>query len=125
MGISTNAILYYGLDIDLDGGAPQKLIVLQPEGFDENECEELEQMLMDANEKLGLKLVFGIHGSDACLAHYIAYHQFEARRGYPKKILTQIMQASTVEWDAEIKSFCEATGLPFSTPGWRLASWWG
>ena len=121
MGVSTNAYLYYGIDIfDQEGdiALPDKIF----EGLDEEEQDDfdLDEYLEEALIPFGLE--YGTHGCEDCLVHYIAAKKYIAYRGYPEEVDDLGVKP---EWDKQLEAFCEATGFEFKKPGWRLASYWG
>lgn len=126
MGVSTNAILYYGFDF-------------YNEEDDEPEITEQLQKFLGLGEFEDQEEYYDVTKNDPfididyhCSANYriwyVCYkpHHFIAHRGYPYQIdnigqLGQDMSAM----DAQLKTFCDQHGIPWQQPKWNLASYWG
>lgn len=112
MGVSTNAILFYG--IDLGGEDP-----------------DIEDIVYDSEkgEYIDSKFVgVGKHCSGSYPMHYvyIKASRITACRGYPEVIHGGNTKRSSGNpwWDMQIKTFCEEHNLPYEEPRWLLCSYW-
>jgi len=123
MGVSTDGKLFYGIH------------------FEEGELEELDFGYSDDEQSsCGSQLEahieneychknpppvqFGTHCSYDYPIYYLCITSTDvtASRGDPKKIDTLEVNP---EWDKMLKQYCDKYKIPFTKPGWYLASMWG
>ena len=161
MGVSTDAILFYGIQYD-DGESiisdenneeyenrlkddwedvvTEKLGIVDTSGlFDAkgeyavSEGEERRKREAKWNEYIDrkhgalekLKAEIGVHCSYDYPMYYLASKKSMriANRGNPIELGGDV--TAMIEWDAEIKEFCDKFGLKFKKPQWILCSLWG
>lgn len=141
MGVSTNAILYYGFELyntdEGEGCLPESLI-------DEWENEEelsLEEFLEEKFPDVfpSEEVTLGYHCHSEYSMWYIALTKkangegtslsslfYEARRGYPVDIDNCVIANTTLEDRQKLEAVAVALGISLSDVkiGWRLASTW-
>lgn len=140
MGVSTNAILFYGVhfeegtefpwdegdDNDVDGWYAEKMGVPRPEGeYNEKAYDKYRDERRPLLDKMGVEV--GSHCSDKCPMPYISVRGTEvlACRGYPEEIdPKKLVQPSPKQIQA-LKDFLELAGLEWEEPKWWLVSYWG
>lgn len=145
MGVSTDAILFYGIPLEEDTPAyltRGKLSISddhyeinedwkhlkrppEPESDDIHNAEwdVWREQIRDCEESIQ-HVEIGIHCSLDYPMYYLHGRQFMAYRGDvdeidPAKLIT------TPEEDAVIREFCEQYGIPYKQPKWYLVSCWG
>lgn len=141
MSTSTDAILFYGIDLgeDLDIDEIARNCGFDPDDED-YEFDTLDNFYLkkigiyrgeDENyvewgkrKELALNGVGdGRHCSGYYPMHYISIGtHYEAYRGHPTEVTNLGINS---DWDDKIKKYCETIGIPFSKPKWILASYWG
>lgn len=112
MGVSTDAILFYGIEFDEDE-------------LDTDENGELiEGDFLDyLEEKLeGIDIEIGTHCSYSDPIYYLYTKRYLACRGYPERIPRNIPTKD--KWDYRIKEACERLGMEYIKPEWLLCSLW-
>lgn len=152
MGVSTDAILFWGFPLDEGVDFPW----LDDEKYnDEWEDYYLEQLgheiptfdwgsyesskrnewadrdRYDNWRELKKRLIkesrcqIGYHCSDDYTLYYVCVAESEttAHRGYPKKI--EFGNYDSGGWDEALMGFCEVLGITFYSPDWYLVSYWG
>ena len=64
------------------------------------------------------------HCSDRCPMPFVAVSESVviASRGYPVEMKSLKVKP---EWEAKLRRFCEVMGIKWSEPKWWLVSWWG
>lgn len=123
MGVSTDAILFFGICID-DGSELHDRIVEESTAGDEGEPTKgtLAWLNDTGNAKFGC--IVDAHCSHEYPMYFIAAQGsvITAWRGKPKGI-----EALTVhpDWRSNLAAFCEKYGVPWEEPGWWLVSYWG
>lgn len=119
MGTSTDALLFYGIELgEGDSGVAD---IIELDEYPEDMFSFLEQKLKDA----GLShLEVGYHCHHECPMYFISAKKFSASRGYPSVIELEKL-APQLSWDNDIFRACEALGLEHTEPQWVLASYWG
>ena len=124
MGTSTDAYLYYGIEVwDTDN---------QPEISD-----ELAERLQEFETEDGLDIDFyieqnlnvkGVEYDSHCHCEYPMYFihtkKFSAWRGDPTDINLKDLTIDP-KWNDKLKKACEQLGFEYEEPSWRLASYWG
>jgi hypothetical protein len=138
MGVSTDAILAYGVDlgddIDLDwledvddiGEALESRLLEKLAGFTD-EWTDGDETYFDrkqaAEEKTGVEIEY--HCSYDYPMYFLAARGSvtRANRGYPQKVPTLLSR--TRYWDESLLEAQKALGLEVKTPGWYLFSMWG
>ena len=125
MGVSTNAMLYYGFDFyDPESGLGELPFWSDEEDdiscIDYKYTEKLSDFEKARIEELGVKI--SEHCSCDFPIYYVCIQEYLAHRSYPKKIAELKTEA---EWDEKIKEACGILGIPYREPAWNLASYWG
>lgn len=105
MGLSTDAYLYYGFDIDHR--------IVQRE-------DDVYMYLCGKASFCGLDLDF--HCSGQFPIYFVHAKMYAASRGYPEKIITLEVDET---WNAKFKNFCQLIGHEYIEPDWLLASYIG
>jgi hypothetical protein len=123
MGVSSNAILFYGICID-DHTELHERIVEESTAGDEGEPTEGTLAWLWHLGDPDLRCVVDAHCSGEYPMFFIAAQGsvVTAWRGKPKSI-----EALTVDpdWRSNLAAFCEKYGVPWEEPGWWLVSYWG
>jgi len=142
MGVSTDAILFYGIcfeelgtgeypwEIGYDGYDEwmASLYGLEPpEGDYSEETRPKYNRYWNEKQKIlkGTGLEIGYHCSDQYTMYYLTVKDSEIRahRGYPESLKTLEIGE---DWDAKIRDFCERADFgKDENVGWWLVSWWG
>ena len=121
MGVSTDAILFYGFTFyDQDAGAP--------EGFEHLEAADKDARMFHNWSTDSKHVEIGTHCSNGSPMHFVCVKEpgWVARRGYAVEVDPEAVSAMTRPlWDMQIKMFCEEHNIPFQQPKWFLASYWG
>jgi len=132
MGVSTDGLLYYGIELcDVDGEYDLKNAIFEYLGLGDNPKDEYGYplSLYSFFEKLGKEMgvTFECHGSDKCPAWVVATSYSCAWRASPKDVTSIIRDEihPYSEWKRILKLVCEAIGVDYSEPKWWLASYWG
>lgn len=115
MGISTDAILFYGFPLGLDEGEiPEEWEAdwLSVDG-------DAEAFLKERGYSGGVEI--GIHCSYDYPIYYAAAKETVARRGRVMAIADHDLE-DTSKADKELDAFCKALGLPNQQYGWFLVS---
>jgi hypothetical protein len=107
MGVSTDAILFYGWDYS---------------GEDEVQLPYELYRRAWGLQSLGVELEF--HCCDPKPISFVSAHTIRAYRGTCKDV-PDLNSFSTEEMNARLMEFCEKLGIKYKAPGWHLASWWG
>lgn len=117
MGLSTDAILFYGFSLEEDEQ-------YEYEGeFDERDHDCYLGRLCDEMWNKPIHgCVLGTHCSCEYPIYYVAIQgtQTVAWRGYPKELGQSLV--AEVGWKAKIKKFCKETGIKYRKPQWILVS---
>lgn len=154
MGVSTDAILFYGyvwedeyeLFDDPDGESDWAAIIAKKRGHKDPWVDHpggRAQGWVDAHRaeldawsaaRKAIEEEYGVeisrHGSDqwAVPIIQIADVGFRAGRGYPKGITAGDLRTDP-GWDAKLSKFINDLGIDIAEarpgPGWFIASWWG
>lgn len=135
MGMSTDAILFYGIaytEEEFDTDAIAQLHGIDTDDpdyyFDQDELFIKASGLEGEDYKVTRKAEkesmceIGQHCSSTYPMRYVCYSPSHsmAHRGYVKDI--QLIQSEAV-WDEKIKSYCDLMKIPYRQPGWHLASY--
>lgn len=145
MGVSTNAVLFYGLLLDEDDfedGYPwdadefdhdsEDFIahtlrdLVTPTDWSDSNQEEIDKYFTARTAALdSTPVAIGIHCSYEYPMYYVYIKDTEltAYRGYPQEVNSQLVLDHG--WDVELEKFCGALGLPFKKPGYYIASLMG
>jgi hypothetical protein len=119
MGQSTDAYLFYGLDVlDHEVG-------MVPGVFDrdrENEDDGIGEYDLVAAFAESRGLQYGTHCSGGYPVHYLCTVEMMAYRGSPTRV--HELPAVSPEDHAKLGAAAEDLGLDASSIGWWLASWW-
>ena len=138
MGISSDAMLFYGFSAEDEGV------------WDDLEDMEWEELYA---EKKGIKppevaysdatraewsaywdktrearaaepCEMACHCSDGCAIPYVYIKSTHvtASRGYPQEVKTLEINPA---WRGQLKAFCDLMGIPWQEPKWYIASWMG
>jgi len=128
MGVTTDAILFYGFELkDEDGEEVGDLDYFLTGSEEECNWEEL------VEEKTGKTyqdwdVKFDCHCSDSYPIWYICINSAGkgAKRGYAVEITSATLQVDKCQaWSARLKAFCDAMGIECHSSAWLLVSWWG
>lgn len=143
MGQSTNAILFFGIDLGEDAELPwlaedseheeceeflaDKLVPNRPD-CDYEGNEELFDVYWDKRHAVvkDLGCAVATHCSCDYPMHYIFLTGFRwiAKRGYPEEIVSRRLREVSPDDIEKLRKFCELLGIPWETPRWYLASDW-
>ena len=145
MGISTDADLYYGIQLeegieslwadnekecDWEELYCAKLGVNPPEkGYSDTDPTTKDEYSKYWETKRNMVknslCKIGMHCSYDYPMYYITITESckHARRGYPIKIPNGLVTYST--WDLELQRFCKVMGIAYEQPSWWLSSMWG
>ncbi len=146
MGVSTDAILFWGYAFDAEDVKPWDINADEPSADDEDEryarlvpgapSEPDEPYATDnprwqayyKAKRAFLESARGTlvrHCSDGCTMYAVAHRDSEQRayRGDVKDVRCN----ATDDWRAELDAYCKAMGINTAgmEPGWKLVSWWG
>jgi len=111
MGVSTDAILCFGFEIEEDSDEHDRCHLLMDEKY---------EVLSKAESKYGGSLVH--HCSDGCTLYIVGIRETKAWRGYPKEVTSLDV---TDDERAKLADFAKAIGIEPKAPKWLLCSWWG
>lgn len=116
MGVSTDAILIYGIDFGEDPESPL---------FEYND-ETGEHLAYDLTKDGPLEYVRHCSGDYPMHIIGLKSAHYEAARGYPTTFdrLPENGAVITVEDYEALRLFCEKHNLPYSEPKWLLCSMW-
>ena len=154
MGISTDAILFYGYcwdeETNLFGEGEERYqewehIILKKRGFsspwdsypvkdaaikkwkedNKTATDEWNRWKNNLKEEFGGVDIYH-HCSAEYTIPYITASRIEAHRGYPKEITPHLL-GRIVGWDDSLDKFLDALDIPkpHSVPKWWLVSYWG
>ena len=121
MGVSTDAIVFYGLLVDDDSPAFEKL-----SHYEETEAEEqnpLGGIVYTGHAIDGVTIVTHCSDGSPMFAVAIADSVVTAWRGHPRPL--QPVLPSHAGSDAKLRAFCEKHGITWREPSWLLVSYWG
>jgi hypothetical protein len=140
MGVSTDAILFYGLEFgeeDPFGDGEERYEAEEawnkehgpkrPDSDDYQGAEwEAWRKERDAWNKTGVGINAGRHCSGEYPMYYIALkaHEYTAWRGTAIKIDPAKLEPTQEQEDA-LQEFCEKHNIKCENPGWFLVSYWG
>ncbi len=121
MGVSTDAILVFGMQVEDESEDSEKIGSFL--GDDEDEDGDAGWQRVEAAEKkTGAEIVY--HCSTECTMYIIGTRAMTASRGYPvavdpKKLMLSEKQIKT---DLEaVEALCRIVGIPFRT---KKCKWW-
>lgn len=134
MSTSTDGILFWGIHFDEgefepgweweDAYAATKGVIKPTAPYEGNEniYSAYWAAKRDAVESAGC--LVDAHCSGEYPMFYVAVKASQTvnRRGYPEEIKSLEVGA---DWEAKLRAFCEALGVPWSQPKWWLVSYWG
>ena len=125
MGVSTDAMLYYGMDIICE--EEDEPLITRPDDFPEEEWNEdlgwhIERYLTTK----GIAVQVGVHCSYDYPTHYIHVYELTASRGYPVSVVPASLTISESQ-QAELTKALDILKVPMNQRkvGWYLASLWG
>ena len=117
MGVSTDAILFYGFPVD-DGGPNHEIICGSDlDADDELDEDEIWRRKFALPPEVAVwqhqdkyPVTVGTHCSGDCPLHYVAVKKSEitASRGYPEEIKSLDVNP---KWDRQLLEFCKVWGL--------------
>lgn len=127
MGQSTDALLFYGFEID-EHAAPwgthdwedwvaQKLGLLHDD-------EDYYAKKRAAFAAMRCTIETHCYSDYPMYAVVIKDTKRCANRGYPQKLKPEDL-AIDPQWNEQLRMFANALGLEYKTPSWLLASYWG
>lgn len=124
MGVSTDAMLWFGYCSDGDGmpeGVIEHVLKNNP-GFDEDGVvDQIEERLL---KELGIDLIRHCTPDDPMYGLAIATSQRTAWRGSPVDVKT--IEEPPVEWLERLEKAAKLIGWPTAVePMWWMASYWG
>jgi hypothetical protein len=127
MGVSTDAILFYGLTIDDDSELHEQILSDRDGGEDGDPVPgTLAWLWYMGDEVEGCTIA--AHCSREYPLFYIAVEasRIVAWRGRPMDVTSYIESLEAgPDWDAMLKAFCARFGVPWEEPKWWLVSYWG
>jgi hypothetical protein len=146
MGVSTDGILCYGIDLNKeDEGSPKFLQGIGGEGMEfedflaklegiespkvpySDDTKPLYKKYWDKKngleEKYGIELVYHCSGDYPMHILAILESKHRAHRGCPEKLGQEIVAKK--EWKDTLKDFCKKAGIKYEEPQWLLCSNWG
>lgn len=121
MGVSTDAILVFGMQIEDESDDSQKINDILEEDNDEGGTSGYD-MLLEAEKEAGAEVVW--HCSGEHTMYIVGVRAMEASRGYPvavdpkKLVLTERQTKSDL---AAIEALCDFIGIPFTA---KKCKWW-
>jgi hypothetical protein len=114
VSVSTDALLFWGFDIDPDNGE-------LPEDFDQWHDEKYSDLEL-LEERFGCSLETHQHSDYPVYIFTPTASLSKAWRGSPKEITSLTVDP---KWADQLRAFCEALGVTYREPKWLLASYWG
>lgn len=115
MGVSTDAKLVYGFEIEPESDESEICDLLMDEEYDK----------LEAAEKLGGELVYHCSDEETMYIVGVDSTSVTAHRGYPKTIDPAMFSADPTMLDATLRKFAEAIGVEPKTGKWLICSYWG
>lgn len=148
MGVSTDAILVYGIDLcDEEGETPLFMqnddgdeiefddVLLNDAGYapwgwdaDDAVCEPYEvysARRKDAQEQAGVELVTHCSGDYPMYILAVSGAGMSASRGIPLAVDVPILNMNQLEGREKLRVFCKCHDIPWVEPKWMLCSYWG
>lgn len=140
MGVSTNGIIVFGIDLehmDLDGETPE-FLNKYPDNYNnkfDNFLLEISGLLAFGEEEYSLEAIkefennYPLELVKHCSEEYPMYILglretiIEASRGYPKSFNLENFNISEDKIKF-LRDFCEQYNIPYREPKWYLASMW-
>ncbi len=127
MGISTDAILFYGVSFEeVDLGSDDldmETFYLKNLGIERKDDEDYNLWNKRKDEALD-GIIFGQHCSYDYPIYYIATKEFSASRGYEVDINLDSLVIDP-QWNEKIEKVCKVLGLEQKKSDWKLASFLG
>jgi hypothetical protein len=121
MGVSTDAILVFGMQVEGESDDSEKIDSFL--GDDEDEDGDAGWQRVEAAEKkTGAQIVY--HCSVECTMYIIGTRAMTARRGYPVAIEPKKLALSEKQVTADleaIEALCKIVGIPFRM---KKCKWW-
>ena len=116
MGVSTDGILFYGIDLGEDFDIGEYLASRGLASEEESDW--------DLCELSSPECEIGMHCSGSSPEPFVCIKEshYVNKRGYPTEIPDGL--TAKPEWRDQIAAFCAANDLPFAEPRWLLASMW-
>jgi len=144
MGVSTDGILFFGINLG-DDEDREELLPWEEEGEEGDwgdfvtrklgivHPDEEDGPLVDAYylqkhiALIALGCEVQIHGAESCCAQAVVVKSSykSASRGFPEKLSQEFLNSITEEDITKLKKFCELMGVEYQEPSWILTSWWG
>jgi hypothetical protein len=140
MGLSSDAILFYGLELGEDSPfIGQDVDDIETSWNNEHGCPEPPDSKdyrgaewkawrkeKDEWEKTGNGIRVGCHCCDGDPIEYVTLmaHEYTAFRGHAEKVDPAKLEPTQEQKDSLLE-FCEKYGIDCSEPGWFLVSWMG
>lgn len=129
MGTSTDALLYYGINLcEPDGESGLKSEIFKKL----NLTDQIELSLYDYFEGLGdgVGVTFDTHCYHESPAWFVTTAYKRAWRGSPVNVRDIVLGKADeihpyLEWNHKLKVACEVIGFEYVEPQWWLASYWG
>jgi hypothetical protein len=143
MGVTTDAILFFGIDLGEDEGEFAWLdsekdldasdYIAEKMGVPRPDCEYSgnEQLYSaywkkkrEIMEQLGCDIDY--HCTSELPLYYVYLTDFiiTANRGYPEKVSQVTVRYPSEENIEKLKRFCELCDIDWEQPSWHLASYW-
>lgn len=121
MGVSTDAILVFGMQVEADSEDSEKIETFL--GDDENEDGDAGwQRVEKAEKKTGAEIVY--HCSGEYTMYIIGVHGMTANRGYPIEVNLKKLERTEREVKADLKAIedlCGCVGISFRP---KKCKWW-
>ncbi len=125
MGVSTDAILVFGMQVKDESEDSEKIDTILEE--EEGEGGISYDRLLKAEEKTGASVVW--HCSGEHTMYIVGVRVMEARRGYPVAVDPKKLASSEKQTKSDlaaIEALCDFVGIPFHAKKckWWLCSYW-
>lgn len=120
--VTVEGMIYYGFDLYGEG-----VVYENPEVSRLLEAMIDNDELDDMTKAEGCEVAVEIRGGEAFPTWVICIESslMMAKDFGTRKFNPQNLTVSYDDWDAKLKAFCEANGLPYEAPSWVLASYIG
>lgn len=125
MGVSTDAVLFYGFGLEDEYGDE----VGDIDWFfsdDSDACVYIDEEVLVRTGKSCKEwdVEFGFHCHIDAPIWYICVAGVTSNRGFATEITAATLKVGE-DWDSRLKDFCDAMGIKYKQPAWWLVSYWG
>jgi hypothetical protein len=121
MGVSTDAILVFGMEIEGESEDSEKIDAIMEEDDDEGGTSGYDR-LSEAEKKTGAEVIF--HCSAECTMYIVGTRAMTANRGYPVAVDPKKLALTKAQIEADlaaIEALCGFIGIPFKP---KKCKWW-